>query len=380
MRNVALSAASLLVLLGASSVPGVDSASANATPRATESGTWQHDEALRETAAEQGVSIEHLEAQLPLQSEFAVLAGELEEKFPEDFSNARVLKDLSFEISFAREIPNEAKVMIKSSGLTVTVVENVGWTNVQLETLTERFHYAVYDLLGDGVVTSPDPSTRAITVLVPPGSEDAARAAITRIQTTVELPDGWGLTVAPEEVDAHGEDAVYGGASLTSCTSGFSVFNSLYPNALITAAHCSNTQTYTGGISLSFRAESTTRDVQWHSVSGHTAQNAFYYQPGTLEFVTGKANPVVGQTLCKNGKTTGRTCDVTYVDNQCRGAYCDMMTMTNRKANSGDSGGPWHSGPTAYGVHSGYINLNGAPRDMFTPINSGLSALSLGLK
>jgi len=330
-------------------------------------------------ASDQGIPVEDLAAQLPLQDEFAILASRIEEKFPADYSSARVADDLSFEVAFTREVPLAAAAMIEQSGLSVSLVEGIGWTNAQLQSTTERIHYAVYEQLGPGVVTSPDVGKSTITVLVQPGSEDIARSVIERAKANGGLPEGWALKVVGEEA-SHGEDAVYGGASLSSCTSGFSVSNSLYPNGLITAAHCSNSQTYTGGIALSFRAASSTRDVQWHSVSGHTAQKSFYYKPGTLEFVTGKANPVVGQTLCKNGKSTGRTCDVTYLDNQCRDSYCDMMTMSNRKAAPGDSGGPWYSGPTAYGVHSGYVTINGAARDMFTPINSALTALSLGLK
>lgn len=92
------------------------------------------------------------------------------------------------------------------------------------------------------------------------------------------------------------------------------------------------------------------------------------------------ANPVVGQTLCKYGKTTGYTCDTTYLDNQCRDTYCDMMTLVSRKASGGDSGGPWFWSTTAYGVHSGWVTIWGVARDMFTPINSGLSALGITLK
>lgn len=79
--------------------------------------------------------------------------------------------------------------------------------------------------------------------------------------------------------------------------------------------------------------------------------------------------------LCKYGQTSGHTCDTTYLDNQCRDGYCDMMTMVHRYAAPGDSGGPWYSGNTAYGIHSGFVTIWAAQRDMFTPINRPCSVL-----
>lgn len=86
------------------------------------------------------------------------------------------------------------------------------------------------------------------------------------------------------------------------------------------------------------------------------------------------------KTREKLGRTTFYTCDTTYLDNQCRDSWCDMMTMSSRLADGGDSGGPWFWSTTAYGIHSGWITIGGAPRDMFTPINSGLSVLGVNLK
>jgi hypothetical protein len=99
-----------------------------------------------------------------------------------------------------------------------------------------------------------------------------------------------------------------------------------------------------------------------------------------LSPVTSWANPVEGQSLCKYGKNTHYTCDVTFKDNECRDNYCDMMTMQHRYAASGDSGGPWFAGNTAYGVHSGYKTLSSSLRDMFTPVSTAFGALEVNLK
>lgn len=46
--------------------------------------------------------------------------------------------------------------------------------------------------------------------------------------------------------------------------------------------------------------------------------------------------------------------------------------MHNREADSGDSGGPWFYGNTAYGIHSGYKSIWGFTRDVFTPVHTNL--------
>ena len=74
-----------------------------------------------------------------------------------------------------------------------------------------------------------------------------------------------------------------------------------------------------------------------------------------------------GQQLCKYGKTTCATCDEVYELNHCNGDTCHLTAMHNRKADGGDSGGPWYYGTTAYGIHQGYKWWNFKNRDLFTP-------------
>lgn len=322
-----------------------------------------------------------LEAEMARQNDFATLATRLDEEYPSDFAGAYILADSTFELRFAGAAPEAAISTVTATSMEISIVEWTGISAQELSRITEILHFAIYEQVGRGVATSPNAREGSITIFVPDERLDVARSAFQVALSQVgSSASGLKITLTSEGGGASGEDAIYGGGILTSCTSGFSVQNSLYPNALMTAAHCGNSQTYTGGIALSFRAESSTRDVQWHSSSSQTASPSFYSNSGVLSFVGGKANPVVGQTLCKYGKTTGRTCDTTYLDDQCRDSYCDMMTMTHRYASGGDSGGPWFSGNTAYGIHSGWVTIWLAERDMFTPINSGLTALSLGLK
>lgn len=89
----------------------------------------------------------------------------------------------------------------------------------------------------------------------------------------------------------------------------------------------------------------------------------------------------MNQRLCKYGRKSGQTCDKVRSLQTCRNSYCSLVDMHNRKADGGDSGGPWFLGGTAYGVHSGFHTTGILPkkRDQFTPLYSTLADLSVKL-
>ncbi|AXH96606.1 trypsin-like serine protease [Ornithinimicrobium avium] len=157
--------------------------------------------------------------------------------------------------------------------------------------------------------------------------------------------------------------------------------NAYYSHGLLTAEHCSNSQTYAGRDILYFRGVLAKQygDVQWHS-SSEAASASFYYTSGQRRTITATVNAVKGQSLCKYGKTTSNTCDDVYRTGQCRGDYCNLIMMKNRKADSGDSGGPVFWGHHGYGVHSGYKTYLLKNRDMYTPIRSTATQLGLTVK
>jgi hypothetical protein len=70
--------------------------------------------------------------------------------------------------------------------------------------------------------------------------------------------------------------------------------------------------------------------------------------------VTELGAPVVGQSLCKNGRTNHRQCQEVRRLHVCRETACNMVQMGARLAAPGDSGGPIYWNTTAYGLHSGW--------------------------
>lgn len=158
---------------------------------------------------------------------------------------------------------------------------------------------------------------------------------------------------------------IFAGLALTTCTSGFSVKNSSGTKGVTTAAHCSNTQSY-GSTNLPFQsaAQGGQYDVQWHTAPGLTVRNLMndgtYYR---LVYGTKPRNSqMINEYVCKFGMTTLAGCG--YITNKnymppCKDGYCYTSTFiyVHRDgvdlSEPGDSGGPWFSGNTAYGIMKG---------------------------
>lgn len=213
-----------------------------------------------------------------------------------------------------------------------------------------------------------------------------ARTAQTSIPITVERHEG------------EASDSVRGGIKLTSCTSGFSVKNSSGTTGFVTAGHCPNTQKYslttTGSAANSStfqkQARTSTADLQWHSTPNHTDyKNFFGSSSDSATTVTGTGVAYVGKSLCHRGSNTGYSCglvtSISYTpawSNACNGATCSATFVRVAGASlaekDGDSGGPWFSGGTAYGIHKGGSGATSNAWAVYTPI-SRLSAIGVSL-
>ena len=85
----------------------------------------------------------------------------------------------------------------------------------------------------------------------------------------------------------------------------------------------------------------------------------------------------MGQGLCKNGRTTFKTCLDVIQLGVCHFQLCNMVQMDHRTTVEGDSGGPWYFGNTAYGLMFGWRWDPFPPfdRDLFSradPIDNAL--------
>ncbi len=174
-----------------------------------------------------------------------------------------------------------------------------------------------------------------------------------------------GVMVFPVERLSSAEANIYGGLPISTCTTGFSVQNGSGTRGVSTAAHCSNTQSYSG-TSLPYQSGDITgnQDVQWHTAPGFTVTNQFNVG-SSVRSCTGtlsRSSQNVGDYVCKYGKTSGYTCgsisSTTYAPSYVTSAAATFIRVDNNQgyadlSSPGDSGGPWFLVDTAYGTHSG---------------------------
>jgi streptogrisin C len=212
-----------------------------------------------------------------------------------------------------------------------------------------------------------DIQTATLLVL---GPQEPTAASVAGAEEQVGMPVRFELSQLP--TDQH----TYGGAQLEVCTTGFTVrHDPTGVTGVLTAAHCPNTLTYTQpvtGPSYELTAQGgkddSNQDFQWMTGS-HAEYPQFwdgqYYRTVVAEVQ--RAN-MEGDWVCHRGKTTGTSCGTVtnaYYDPgpECgpENGDCDASWVRvdgpNLACAGGDSGGPWYSGGTAYGIHKGGLSL-----------------------
>lgn len=97
-------------------------------------------------------------------------------------------------------------------------------------------------------------------------------------------------------------------------------------------------------------------DVQWHTAPDFTVRNLAW--DGTWNrYIYGEKhrnNQYVGEYVCKYGKSTGGGCG-NITSTTFNGTYIRVHSDSADLGEPGDSGGPWFSGNTAYGLFTGDI-------------------------
>ena len=162
---------------------------------------------------------------------------------------------------------------------------------------------------------------------------------------------------------------IYGGLQVTHCTSGFAVQSSGGALGISTAGHCDDTQAYNiRSLPYQNGQFSGSIDAQWHTAPDLFPTNrAFDGQVDTTtpsyRLITAskpRSQQVIGEFVCKYGMTSGYTCgtitSTTLAPGYIPGAtatYVQVDNSSQDQSEPGDSGGPWFSGNTAYGLMSG---------------------------
>jgi streptogrisin C len=317
-----------------------------------------------------------------LEQEFSTFAGGWIEHGPTVTAVAR----------FQGSVPQGATAIAAGRA---ELIGGAGRTLAQLSARANEVHDAVAGRFGTSVATSFDVQTGIVHVSaetpaalrgLPP---EAIRA---RLPETARAPD---VRVTLTKAAAAGVEHTRGGAKTPwdggagYCTTAFSVAkNGTY--GFVTAGHCQNDRSYRqpeDGLTYNAPYQAQHRgdwgDFQWHTTP-HDEYAEFYTTSTGHRDVLGYDGSIAeGDYVCKYGRTSGYGCG--YVKNNNVNVTFDGIThrrlvaMRTYFTEGGDSGGPWFLVNDAMGVHSGWVDLDGARRSTFSRIVYADEALGLAL-
>jgi streptogrisin C len=339
-------------------------------------------EDLSAIADDMGISLEQAIARYSWNQSFAEMVSLVRATAEGSFASAEIVDSSTAWVSFTSDPPERAlealdAFVAEHPNVAVRVLADAAVNESDLEAMIEAAHFAVlgHDAVADAsTVFDTDAEELTTTVALERSADDqvvdelsdVATAAINEagLRHLLEAVDV--VVLVSEAGELGGLDAGnqhLGGELLNGigCTSGFVVIqDGTGTLGVSTAAHCGNNGATDDGIALTFRGEhfGNNGDVQWHTGP----------QPRPSDFYAGDANntevnrrtvtelgaPVVGQSLCKNGRTNHRQCQEVRRLHVCRENACNMVQMGARLAAPGDSGGPIYWNTTAYGLHSGW--------------------------
>ena len=194
---------------------------------------------------------------------------------------------------------------------------------------------------------------------------DKARLESSLAASGVQLPDEVDVVTVSEL--SQKTTNLHAGLTLVPCTAGFAVIHSDGREGISTAAHCEEDVSF-NGTDLDFvegriGAE---YDVEWFEAPTFTLRGLMY--DGTnyrvVSNTKSRSQQSVGNYVCKYGKATFYKCgNITTKDfkpddgdgcNNCTYSATFVRVHDYQNGNDlslgGDSGGPWFSGNTAYGM------------------------------
>ena len=331
------------------------------------------------------VSLEDAKERLELQKMAGLLDGTLTAKNPETYSGLWIMNapDFSVNVAFTTSGATELLGIVNDRLSKYLRVRQAEWTLDELLKTMETY-----------VSTSDQPFDKEIdvarnqVVLVTTDAVGVSQKFADRLSSD-------GSRVALRGVAALSTPAanVYGGLSISGCTSGWGISrNTTGERGIVTAGHCPNSQSY-AGVSMPFRAEATTGtyDSQWNARSTLTVKNWFKWQAdGSTRVVNAKTNRIDmsdGMTVCKYGMTTNYTCgEITtkfYQPSACiTGATATYIYVHREGVNmfdAGDSGGPVFLGLSAYGIGNCRITYDAGPPKLQDEIFMATDYVEFGL-
>lgn len=292
-----------------------------------------------------------------MESAAGVLDETLTVALPETFGGLFITNSRDFHvIAMSTVNTDEARILAEAAALGLADVTEVRAARWSIEQLTADAH-RVSDTLAGHVDVDVNVFENEVRV----------SALASKVPDAATLPKSARIQIVPMLAQPTAE--VYGGAHLSSCTSGFSVrLNGTTTKGITTAGHCSDSQSWFG-TAFPFKAERLggSSDSQWHTTPGYTPVNKIRDSAGGswryVLAVTPAANQALGSLVCHYGQTTAYGCGrlstktlaPAWVPNS-NGTFHMISRTTSSPgdlSSPGDSGGPVFSSSSAWGTTSG---------------------------
>ncbi|MBQ0983577.1 streptogrisin B precursor [Streptomyces sp. F63] len=192
-------------------------------------------------------------------------------------------------------------------------------------------------------------------------------------------------------VAVRGGDTLYG-TGATRCTVGFNARSGSTSYALVSGRCAQGVQTWYADSALTVRV-GVTAGVSFpgNDYASIRYTNTDVAYPGEISLgggagthdITRAANPVVGQTICHVGRTTGHRCGAVQAVNvtvNYGGGTVYGLFRSNICSEPRDAGGPAFSGGTAVGIIvGGSGNCSSGGVTYYQPVAEGLSAYGLSV-
>ncbi|MDX3134739.1 S1 family peptidase [Streptomyces europaeiscabiei] len=337
-------------------------------------------------ATDEGIPFTEAIDQYGWQDQFTEVVNELETSFPDEFSGGVKSGDDAW-FAFKGEAPAEAVELVGSLPVPVEVVSNRGFSEGELAAAQDAAHAQVLAQSGVRDAVSfydvKEGEVRVQAELDSSSTKGAARSAAARksISSTVDVGDIPVTVQVVNDASYEKQDGkIRGGGYLSiGCTAGFNLKQiSGNTKRLGTAGHCttvatqkySNHSTHGGSttVSTKWSHQGDGGDLGYTSKGDKASTRTFYHNVNKSRYADKRGSmPAVGTSICKFGRTSGKTCSTVRYKNVNAGGLGHMVVMNGNACKPGDSGGPWFSGGTAYGIHTGIVPVDGAQRCIFTP-------------
>lgn len=386
--------AATLTPLSADRAGAAPSAAPGVVLQATSTPSAEEIEALDQAAAKSD--------ETPWVVDFSYAIDRVKEAFPDDFGAAEVHEDqASGWIAFEGAVPDNAEEVVADLP-GVELRGDLGMSEKDISRSVDLIFESLLQTYGSKLSVTVVPRPGDQEIVVEYAQSESARTSADSIEESmlsatkaIEL-GGFALRAeavsegVKEEILLHGARVLAGG-----CTGGFPVKHKYGPElGIFTAGHCPGTGSYDGvadafyapvNYSLSTTTGSGGGDFRWnHSKYGLSGQT-FVGHGKPLRVFNSHANPAVGQTICKYGKTTDYGCSIVAecgavgsapVHDTGQTYPVGGLCRTQQQITAGgDSGGPWFYGNTAYGIHHG-SNSTGS---FFSLVRNALSKTRVNL-